>query len=189
MLLKVIALVITTNLVYIPPEERASFCTFVVVDDTVTHKVKWSIQADNEAQEFSQVAPTERCNHLPNWAIHLIRKNYSETSKAVEKLQKPMFQPVHPEPDPRIEAKHNFLLLPHQWVLLQDKKYLPLFLPEKAHPRSTARTYSNTTSRSKRTSSQSYAKYGATAITLWTRRGSTQITDNTNTSLKPNRQN
>lgn len=60
-------------------EERMIFCTFVIIDQQVSHKVKWSKQFDVNEREFYMVEVFP-CSTLPEWAIKTVIEDYNNTN-------------------------------------------------------------------------------------------------------------
>lgn len=55
-----------------PIEERAIFCTFVIIDEQISHLVKWSKQNNVQEEEFYDVEVRLWNRPLPFWAIRIL---------------------------------------------------------------------------------------------------------------------
>lgn len=99
---------------YEPLEERSIFCTFIIINEKVKFKVKWSIQARTDEKKYYLVQ-VEECNNLPNWACKIILQYYENKNPNKEKRQ--LIDNLIANYDNSInietEAKIDFLLPPN----------------------------------------------------------------------------
>jgi len=75
-------------------EERAIFCTFVMLNNQTTHLIKWSKQFNNEKQEFYTVDVSRWTQRdIPEWAVNKLVAFHHD-----KKLLMPhQLKPQHPE--------------------------------------------------------------------------------------------
>jgi len=113
-----------------PREERAVFCTFVVMNNHITHCVKWSKQYDVDNNEFYDVVVEER-NHLPQWAAKILRNYYSGSNKQTTALEERLLSHSNTditdvsEEEIHRQAREDFLQPSDNWQTLD--KYPKLF--------------------------------------------------------------
>ena len=116
-------------------EERAIFCTFITIDDRVTHKVQWSKQCDAEEKEFYTVQ-VQKCEFLPDWAIKTITEDAWFTNNSDDPSEAKIFplpdiliqrynQSLSKE-DLLIQMKEDFLQPPENWI---TKVKMPSLFP------------------------------------------------------------
>lgn len=108
--------------VFEPKEERAVFCTFVVIDNCVTHKVRWSRQHDIHEEPFYSV-DVQRCERLPDWAIRNITTNCSNTNKKIFLLPERLLALQNlTVTDTELDdsTRGDFLLPPLNWITRRD---------------------------------------------------------------------
>lgn len=125
---------------YEPPEERSVFCTFSIINNQVTHKVKWSKQCDEERRIFYTVE-VQRCEKLPLWALKTLLEDYKQTNgksneHKIYKLpdmlrQGYQFEYLSSAEIADEEARKDFLQPPDNWITI--KKFPALFQPKLTH--------------------------------------------------------
>lgn len=107
---------------YEPIEERAIFCTFIVIDNQVTHKVKWSKQYNMSNESFYSV-DVQSCQRLPDWAIKTILEDYNKINKKTFKMSEELSRLQNPNltlEDLNTEAAEDFLPPPAEWITIRD---------------------------------------------------------------------
>lgn len=104
-----------------PMEERAIFCTFINLGDSITHKIQWSKQYDLNENEF-YIVKVQKCAFLPDWAIKTITQDAWGTNSYKNKifsLPEPLLQNYNPslsEEDLLRQAREDFLEAPENWI-------------------------------------------------------------------------
>jgi len=112
----------------LPDEDRATFCTFVMVNDKITHLVKWSKQTVKAEQSNSLStcywvwAQAWENKPLPLWAVDILLSHYKSLSKnpppelisteILDKLEKTSKEQIE------IESRSFFLQPPKEWVTI-----------------------------------------------------------------------
>jgi len=102
-----------------PIEERSIFCTFVVINNQVTHKIRWSKQNDVNEQSFYSV-DIANCDRLPSWAIASILRDYNKINNRIFELpnelaaQEESLQLTVDELNAL--AREDFLPPPKEWI-------------------------------------------------------------------------
>ena len=110
-------------------EERVIFCTFVTVEDKVTHKIQWSKQYeyDTEEKKYKEfyMVKGQKCESLPNWAIKTITEDPLCTTmlgthkvfELPEQLRSGYNKDlVRTESDLLLQAKEDLLPPPENWI-------------------------------------------------------------------------
>lgn len=113
-----------------PIAERVIFCTFVIINNHVTHKIKWSKQFGADEKPFYSVE-AQLCDRLPDWAIRIIDEDCNSTNK--RKFSLPVELRVSQNMDItteqlNVQAREDFLQAPAQWITRQ--RYPNLFRPQ-----------------------------------------------------------
>ena len=101
-----------------PEEERAVFCTFIIVNDQVTHKVQWSKQNNTQEEAFYTVV-VNPCTRLPDWAIQSIIEDYNAINQRTFHLPEALATPQDPNASRETldrQAKEDFLPHPDEWL-------------------------------------------------------------------------
>lgn len=118
---------------YEPIEERAVFCTFVVIENKVTHLVKCSKQRDVKEKEYYSVEVTNWNEHLPYWAIGKLNEFYSSRKILIpaELASQELLEQVSKlsEAELNNQARIFFLRPDEHWITLKNMPQL--FQPKK----------------------------------------------------------
>ena len=115
-----------------PMEERAIFCTFINIGDSITHKVQWSKQYNADEKEFYTVQ-VQKCEFLPDWAIKTITEDAWGTNSSSAKtfqLPEPLLQKYNSslsEENLLYQARQDFLQAPVDWI---TRIKMPSLFPE-----------------------------------------------------------
>jgi hypothetical protein len=113
-------------------EERVIFCTFVIIDNKVQYKVKWSKEFNENLVE-QYTAAVEYCNKLPQWTLKTLLEDYQNTSDNSQKtytLPSTLDQQLERLDEAALneESKADFLQPPMNWIT--RKKFPELFLQQ-----------------------------------------------------------
>ncbi len=104
-----------------PLEERSVFCTYVIVDNQVTHQIKWSKQVDMARKHFYVVEVDPACRQLPDWAIAEITRNYNGINERSFALPPELVRATDLTDDQlREQASTDMLPPPREWITLRD---------------------------------------------------------------------
>lgn len=68
---------------YEPVEERVVFCTFVMIDDAITHVVQWDKKYNLKEEEYYLVKVTPWHKPLPYWAVDKLKDFYASVGAAL----------------------------------------------------------------------------------------------------------
>ena len=119
---------------YEPKEERAVFCTFVIINNEISHFVQWSKQFNVDKQEFycvnvNQAQGTLKAS-LPCWAIRVIQQHLAITStdlppQLVDVLPSQQIFAETRQEEFVAESGQYFLQPPDNWIT--KKMYPNLF--------------------------------------------------------------
>ena len=115
--------------IYNPIEDRAVFCTFVMIDNKITHLVKWSKQCVQvtDPSELNKnyavkVSLWEENNPLPSWAYSILYNYYN--LKGISFPENLNLQGVNEqinaisEETLKAESRDFFLQPPGNWITL-----------------------------------------------------------------------
>jgi hypothetical protein len=109
-----------------PQQDRAAFCTFVMVNDKITHLVQWSLEFTAESKDASpirsysvNVEPWDN-KPLPLWAIKIVDQHYSAQGAPVPAniASQELVAAARSAPPEQLEAesRSHFLQAPPNWL-------------------------------------------------------------------------
>ena len=117
----------------IPKKERAAFCTFVIMNNRVTHLVKWSKQCNKEDADFHTVEVQPRNQEkLPAWVSHKLLQYYRDKhvnlpNELLQNMNRGSFESITSS-DLAKQEQPYLLAPPTNWITKLD--YPALFSPQ-----------------------------------------------------------